>query len=115
MHKGSNKEEIAIAGIIEDLAPILADVKLIEKLIATPNAAKSPKFKKYDPPGDPEIMITIPNKAPKIVIIILRLIFSFRNILLIIAAKIGVVLIINSVLATDVNSIEVIKSIFPKA
>ena len=80
MHKGSNKEEIAIAGIIEDLAPILADVKLIEKLIATPNAAKSPKFKKYDPPGDPEIMITIPNKAPKIVIIILRLIFSFRNI-----------------------------------
>ena len=47
----------------------------------------------------------MPMSAPIIVKIILKEIFSFKNILLIIAAKTGDVLIINNALAIDVSSI----------
>ena len=59
---------------------------------------------------DPREITPMPIKAPKIVKIILYVIFSLRKTLLIIAAKIGDVLIIKRALAMDVNSIAITKN-----
>ena len=105
IHSGVNREEIPTAGIIEKLLALLAAVKLIAKQMATPNAAKSPSAKIFSSLNDPNVINPMPISAPIIVKIILKEIFSYKNILLIIAAKTGDVLIINNALAIDVSSI----------
>ena len=62
---------------------------------------------------DPMDIIAIPNNAPIIVKKILKLIVSFKNILLIMAANTGEVLKINNALATEVISMAAIKNIEP--
>ena len=105
MHKGVISEEIPTAGIIEKFDALLAAVKLMAKQKAVPSAAMSPTAKTGLVLNDPKVIIPIPINAPIIVKIILIVIFSFRKILLIIAANIGDVLIMNRALAIDVNSI----------
>ncbi len=105
MHNGVNRDDIPTAGIIEKLLALLAAVKLIAKQIATPKAATSPTAKNSSSLNDPNVINPMPISAPTIVKIILKEIFSFKKILLIIAAKTGDVLIINNALAIDVNSI----------
>ena len=105
MHNGVNRDEIPTAGIIEKLLALLAAVKLIAKQIATPKAAISPTAKNSSTLNDPNVIKPMPISAPIIVKIILKETFSFKNILLIIVAKTGDVLIINNALAIDVSSI----------
>ena len=105
MHNGVNRDDIPTAGIIGKLLALLAAVKLIAKQIATPKAATSPTAKNSSSLNDPNVINPMPISAPTIVKIILKEIFSFKKILLIIAAKTGDVLIINNALAIDVNSI----------
>ena len=105
MHNGVIRDDIPTAGIIEKLLALLAAVKLIAKQIATPKAATSPIAKNSSSLNDPNVINPMPISAPTIVKIILKEIFSFKKILLIIAAKTGDVLIINNALAIDVNSI----------
>ena len=105
MHNGVNRDDIPTAGIIEKLLALLAAVKLIAKQIATPKAATSPTAKNSSSLNDPNVINPMPISAPTILKIILKEIFSFKKILLIIAAKTGDVLIINNALAIDVNSI----------
>ena len=102
MHNGVNRDDIPTAGIIEKLLALLAAVKLIAKQIATPKAATSPTAKNSSSLNDPNVINPMPISAPTIVKIILKEIFSFKKILLIIAAKTGDVLIINNALAIDV-------------
>ena len=113
MHKGVRSDEIPTAGIIEKLEALLAAVKLIARQIAVPNAAISPRARIFSVFEDPNEIIPIPISAPKIVSIILYVIFSLRKILLTIAAKIGDVLIIKRALAMDVNSIAITKNNVP--
>ena len=85
MHNGVNRDEIPTAGIIEKLLALLAAVKLIAKQIATPKAATSPTAKNSSSLNDPNVINPMPISGPTIVKMILKDIFSFKNILLFIA------------------------------